>query len=1125
MAAIYMLEGAVRKGGLDESGSLKSEMDNQFQSSFWGVNTADAYGRNIQRTMVTLQLDAQGGSNRLCRNAESGAFDFCNDTVCVATEAGTYTSTVGSLTSTDCPINRFAAEPASSACELCPPGSDTGNTTAAKECAPCANGHFQPLPGGECTQCPIGSFISNSSFPKDRCIECNELPGFYYQPNPGQSECMQCPGNTVKLGGSPGVRREECMCTKGFWRPDGLPGHACVLCPQGAICRGGLTQPVADDGMFAKTEVIEEHKLLVGYPFLSARVGYPEEEADPDTAEFDLPEIFFSCRLDWLCKSNFTCSKDRKGTLCDSCADGYFEVGDFCVECQGRVVDSVLTVFAWMGIVGLWVVINTISASEYDSLDIFLQYLQYVAITQGFSVPWPKDLRFITQLFSIANFNVDFYSPSCVIDWSSSASVMLTYCLPLIWASTLALKYGLLHLLHHNMTGEGFSGRHKYRSWTAMRFLSSAGLVPLVQDEEGLHDVKVAYIQSSLSMLNIIYNAICALSFSAFKCTKFPDGSEFLDNIPDIECGSDTHKWIMGTSALAIIVYVIGTPVFFFYNLYTMRQTDTLRHKHNVALWGWAFTRYEPGFWYWELVIMSRRLVLCLILVCISDFPHLQVFLAALFLVGFICLHFFNRPFIDSEVDILDAASLVSVLFYVLAGTVFVAEDVTYSQELVLTILLLLVTSATLVVACILFARQAANIEGTRLAKNSFNEYSAAMWCASCYQISAAFNGNLENLRNAMNAKAENGCITFQNFMEVMQIPGTSLGDTETAVSVDADLVNRLLYRTMDVRRDETLQVDELMETFDLHPDNVADVKEFEEFIASKTNMNFVLKRQSLSPQRGLMSSGAADVLGAAPRSPPKKKKLSQAAQLISLANSLAGIVRTNSVEDAYLEVTSRLVRNGGQMNKLFASGTALKKWVQTKKGELKGNQLLTAAIFDQLITPHISDTSELSPFSYCAEANFYRALTSECPLILEFMLQCSDEEADTFKTCMKKLYKMFERVGSNGELSRHILPSKWAPLLSWLVNANTQQRNNCKEILNDVVLGAEVESREGSKQIGKSADDEVTHQAEVTPQAAGTRSQNQVLPFRQGSDDLPAVHSLPTDDGTPVFSIPMVAR
>eukprot|EP00854_Cymbomonas_tetramitiformis_P008260 gene8260-9814_t len=635
MAAIYMLEGAVRRGGLNgDRENLKKEMDAQYQTSFWGINSVDQFGQNNQRRIVTMQLDHFGelqiispisaattsvvnpvpswndnarnlpcepgyfvqGSNRLCMNATSGKWEFCQDSECVPAPIGTFTDSVGMLAPLQCPINQYAPREASTCCTLCPPGTDTHQARGMSQCLTCASGEAQPGYGQNCTHCPAGSSASDI-WAYLGCVRCNDQPGgYFYQPLPGQSECIQCPEYTFKVGGTPGIHREECLCIPGTWRPDGLPGHACTRCPEGAYCSGGLQQPFTRSGVYARTELMGGQASLAGYPFVVAREGYPAP-ADPETALFSLPEIFFQCRMEWTCLGNFTCSEDRRGTLCESCNANYFELGDtFCIECQGVVIDTVATLLASLGTIALWKTLNTYSASEYDSLDIALQYVQYVSITQGFSVAWPQELRVVAQIFSIGNFNLDFYSPNCIMSWSSSMSVTLIFVLPVIWALALTAQYVLARCLYLGMIcSANPQTRRTYRS--IFRALSKIQCLTFVATETELNNYKLDSYRSALTLLNIIYNALVSNALAGFSCTELPDGSRFLSSMPELECGSLAHQVHMAACALAIPIYVIGIPVLYFWSLRKIRYQDVLFEADVVRVWGWAYTRYEPHYY------------------------------------------------------------------------------------------------------------------------------------------------------------------------------------------------------------------------------------------------------------------------------------------------------------------------------------------------------------------------------------------------------------------------------------------------------------------------------------------------------------------------------------------------
>ena len=61
MAALYHLEGAVRRSGVGNKAALKAAMDSFQGSSFWGKLAVDKFGRTT-RTPVILQYDQEAAS-------------------------------------------------------------------------------------------------------------------------------------------------------------------------------------------------------------------------------------------------------------------------------------------------------------------------------------------------------------------------------------------------------------------------------------------------------------------------------------------------------------------------------------------------------------------------------------------------------------------------------------------------------------------------------------------------------------------------------------------------------------------------------------------------------------------------------------------------------------------------------------------------------------------------------------------------------------------------------------------------------------------------------------------------------------------------------------------------------
>ena len=60
-------------------------------------------------------------------------------------------------------------------------------------------------------------------------------------------------------------------------------------------------------------------------------------------------------------------------------------------------------------------------------------------------------------------------------------------------------------------------------------------------------------------------------------------------------------------ASIGILVYVFGIPLGMFYVLFRLRYANKLKHDDSLMVFGFLYTDFEPGFWFWNCVLCARR--------------------------------------------------------------------------------------------------------------------------------------------------------------------------------------------------------------------------------------------------------------------------------------------------------------------------------------------------------------------------------------------------------------------------------------------------------------------------------------------------------------------------------------
>jgi hypothetical protein len=251
-------------------------------------------------------------------------------------------------------------------------------------------------------------------------------------------------------------------------------------------------------------------------------------------------------------------------------------------------------------------------------------------------------------------------------------------------------------------------------------------------------------VYMSLSMLLTTYFSVSLKALAGVSCT-LPDG--YLNAHPWIICdtsASSEFRLVLALSVLCIIVYTLGAPAFAGYHLF--RNRTQLAEPRIARRLGILFGSYQPALFWWECVIIARRLALAL---AVTLVPFTQQQLASVIimtvLVVSIALQHTFSPFATILENRLEQLSLYVLLLAFLG--VYVTDTSSGSSAPlqwipVLVVVLVCVTAVILLLATVL-------VLGTRL-KPSLAKTSLGLRLFSGNEVLSGLASKTEALRERL---------------------------------------------------------------------------------------------------------------------------------------------------------------------------------------------------------------------------------------------------------------------------------------------------------------------------------------------------------------------------------------
>jgi hypothetical protein len=144
-----------------------------------------------------------------------------------------------------------------------------------------------------------------------------------------------------------------------------------------------------------------------------------------------------------------------------------------------------------------------------------------------------------------------------------------------------------------------------------------------------------------------------------------PNGWSLRDEITEVCPLYSSDRESVQTLIAAVffgITYVIGPFIWLGALLRQAHQEGKLDEPEFVSQFGTLYQRYEPNQYYWELVVLSRKLSFILVNRLCGSSPSLQLFCCFAIVFTSLALQAYHQPFMCDALDRLELALLGAVL-------------------------------------------------------------------------------------------------------------------------------------------------------------------------------------------------------------------------------------------------------------------------------------------------------------------------------------------------------------------------------------------------------------------------------------------------------------------------------
>jgi hypothetical protein len=398
-----------------------------------------------------------------------------------------------------------------------------------------------------------------------------------------------------------------------------------------------------------------------------------------DTHALSTNTTFKACKYATSCaafrvgeNSTMNCSQGSQGRMCSFCDAGFSKLGGgTCVLCgmdsgsAGQVV-SVCALF--VALLGFLVYMHSNAKHPADTvglpMKIFIDFCQMLSSLSIFSIVWSKDMLFLFDTASTANFGASFGSVTC-ITLSYSTTLILNVLSPLIVFGMLATTLVIMHW--------AFKGGEK--------------------------ELDIVLGRAVMVVLFLTYASVTSASMSFFHCDTFGDRRFLVANY-SLECGSDEYDALMPWAILGWMV-VICVPLFWGLGImalsrhsrwskhlkFTRRGNRGICYRVAGSMYS-SFLNMDPETGLpkrsqgcdiaiaWEAVRMVRKagLIALSVFYALPEYRSAQLCLGLVWLNIHMAILLLVQPYTNYMMKLLELGSLLTITFTLALGKIDESE-------------------------------------------------------------------------------------------------------------------------------------------------------------------------------------------------------------------------------------------------------------------------------------------------------------------------------------------------------------------------------------------------------------------------------------------------------------------
>eukprot|EP00347_Sterkiella_histriomuscorum_P011011 403374086 len=387
------------------------------------------------------------------------------------------------------------------------------------------------------------------------------------------------------------------------------------------------------------------------------------------------------------------CAQGYQGVICNDCMVGYSRTGENkCGQCPDFTINIVRLIFIIIAIILL--IIFLIRSTLQGALNkrnitnifmkILLNHFQLIMMTASFDFEWSEQtLEFFTGSKQVATVSTQIFSLDCFLDqriqyYNTNYVIeneVLSY-KPSYQDTQVRIffqKMIMIALLPFILVLFCYVGWYLIKLIVIKRRqkanLDESLEVKLYQK----YKVKGKIIASIVIVLFLVHPSIIQFMFYDFKCKEI-DGENRVMNDMEVLCWGQQHfAYSMIVAIPSIFLWGLGIP--FFALIIMFRVKDQLDIQKIREQYGFLYRGYKNKFFFWEVVIMYRKIIIIFIAVFVNQFGIIaQALVVLVVLIIFLIVNSNSHPYVTLVLNDLENLSLITSMTTIYCGIFFIVD-------------------------------------------------------------------------------------------------------------------------------------------------------------------------------------------------------------------------------------------------------------------------------------------------------------------------------------------------------------------------------------------------------------------------------------------------------------------